>query len=214
MALILYSILGKSLEKEQFQSYLAQLPVDLQQKVNRYLQPRDGEVCLLGKLLLIEGLHRFGFDGHELIHQLYYSNYGRPYLTAPVDFNISHSGDYVLCAFSRHCRIGIDIEKIQPLKLANFRRQMTDAEWNQVNAAANPLRAFYDYWTRKEAAIKAIGHGLSLPLDQVVLGDGQVAMEGTAWPLYEVHLSPDYVCHLVTDARVESADIQLQQVVY
>lgn len=212
MVLILYTILEKSLEETRFQSLLAQLPAELQKKARRYIRRQDAEAYLLGKLLLVEGLQRFGLDGPALLHQLRYTSFGRPYLTGPIDFNISHSGEFVLCALSSQRRVGIDVEKAGPVNLDHFRSQMTAAEWAQVTGDPDPTRAFYDYWTRKEAAIKAHGQGLSLPLKEVAIGEGEVVMEGMAWPLYEIPLSPDYVCHLVTDVRVEPSDIQVERV--
>ena len=203
MALILHTKVEKRLEAAKYEALLEPLPADIRQKIRRYRRWQDAHACLLGKLLLIEGLQRFGLDGASLIHQLQYTDFGRPYLPAPVDFNISHSGEYVLCALSNRCRVGVDIEKVQPINLSDFRGQMTEAEWATVTGAANPLRAFYYYWTRKEAAIKAHGHGLSLPLKEVVIGEGEVVMEGRGWPLYEVRLAQEYVCHLVADGQVE-----------
>ena len=203
MALILHTKVEKRLEAAKYEALLEPLPADIRQKIRRYRRWQDAHACLLGKLLLIEGLQRFGLDGASLIHQLQYTDFGRPYLPAPVDFNISHSGEYVLCALSNRCRVGVDIEKVQPINLSDFRGQMTEAEWATVTGAANPLRAFYYYWTRKEAAIKAHGHGLSLPLKEVVIGEGEVMMEGRGWPLYEVRLAQEYVCHLVADGQVE-----------
>ena len=212
MVLILYSRLEQKLEEHRFDTLLQPLPSDIQQKIRRYRRWQDAHACLFGKLLLIEGLRRLGLGGAALLHQLQYTSYGRPFLAGVADFNISHSGEYVVCALSIHYRLGIDIEKIQPIHLSDFRGQMTDMEWDTVSKADDPLQAFYYYWTRKEAAIKAHGHGLSLPLKEVVIGEGQVVMEGKGWPLYEVELAGGYVCHLVADGRVEEEEIRVEEV--
>ncbi|MCB0594781.1 MAG: 4'-phosphopantetheinyl transferase superfamily protein [Lewinellaceae bacterium] len=214
MVFILHAKVEKQLEEAQFEAFLKRLPADIRQRIRRYRRWQDAHACLMGKLLLIEGLNRLGLDGAALIHELQYTAHGRPYLPGPIDFNISHSGEYVLCAISERCRVGVDIEKVKPIGLPDFRGQMTEAEWATVTTAADPIQAFYSYWTRKEAAIKAHGHGLSLPLKEVILGEGEVLMERTAWPLYEVRLAPGYVCHLVTDARVEQEDIRVEEVTF
>ena len=212
MVFILHAKVEKQLEEAQFEAFLKRLPADIRQRIRRYRRWQDAHACLMGKLLLIEGLNRLGLDGAALIHELQYTAHGRPYLPGPIDFNISHSGEYVVCALSIHYRLGIDIEKIQPIHLPDFRGQMTDMEWDTVSKADDPLQAFYYYWTRKEAAIKAHGHGLSLPLKEVVIGEGQVVMEGKGWPLYEVELAGGYVCHLVADGRVEEEEIRVEEV--
>lgn len=183
-------------------------------KIKRYLRWQDAQACLLGKHLLIEGLQRFGLAGAALIHELQYTSFGRPCLPGRIDFNISHSGDYVLCAFNDRTRVGIDIEKVHDIKLTDFRSQMTEEEWRQITGAADPTRAFFHYWTKKEAAIKAHGHGLSLPLKEVIIGDGKVTMEGADWPLFEIELSNDYVCHLVAGADVDRQEVQVERVVF
>lgn len=212
MVLILHTRIERQLETARYEAFLKPLPAVIQQKIRRYRRWQDAHACLFGKLLLIEGLHRLGLDGANLIHQLQYTFYERPYLPGPVDFNISHSGEYVVCALCKNCCVGIDIEKVKPINLPDFRGQMTDEEWAGVNNATDSLRAFYHYWTKKEAAIKAHGHGLSLPLKEVAIGDGKVIMEGKAWPLYEIGLADEYMCHLVTDEPVEEANIQVEKV--
>jgi 4'-phosphopantetheinyl transferase len=214
MILILHTTIGNRLAENHEKVLLGKLPADLQMKIKRYLRWQDAQACLLGKLLLIEGLQRFGVDGAALIHQLQHTNFGRPYLPGRIDFNISHSGDFVLCALSDQSRVGIDIEKVHDVKLSDFRSQMTDEEWRRVTGDADPTRAFFYYWTKKEAAIKAHGHGLGLPLKDVVIGNEKVAMEGADWPLFEIELSIDYVCHLVTGVGVGRQDVLVQRVVF
>ena len=187
------------------------MPPGLQRKVHQYRRWQDARASLLGKLLLIEGLKRFGLDGPALLHQLRYSDFGRPNLPGRIDFNISHAGDYVVCAFGQQKRVGIDIEKIHPVVLADFRRQMTEEEWTRVTTSADPTGAFFHYWTQKEAAIKAHGHGLTLPLQEVVIDGETIVMNGAPWPLFEIEVAPDHVCHLVTEAGVERQEISVER---
>jgi 4'-phosphopantetheinyl transferase len=103
--------------------------------------------------------------------QLSYGPRGKPRIAgaANIDFNVSHSANIALFAFTRDCEVGIDIEKICPLtdmyNIAN--RYFTAEETSQLmRIPANQREhAFYLCWTRKEAFIKAIGDGLSVRLD-------------------------------------------------
>jgi 4'-phosphopantetheinyl transferase len=97
---------------------------------------------------------------------------GKPHLAGAhansgLHFNLSHSGSHGLLGVARHA-IGVDIER---------RRPMPDMRGvAQSNFAASELRAlfalpaslqldgFFACWTRKEAVIKALGGGLSIPL--------------------------------------------------
>ena len=100
---------------------------------------------------------------------------GKPVLTpaaAPSGpwFNVSHSGDVVLVAFSRFGRVGVDVEEPQPLDdlLSVASTAFVAAEVEQVRAAVGEeqLACFYRLWTRKEAIAKALGIGL-VGLDRI-----------------------------------------------
>ena len=60
--------------------------------------------------------------------------------------------------------IGIDIEKIEPIKISDFKSQMTNNEWESVNNSKDTERSFFCYWSQKEAVIKTHGKGLTIPL--------------------------------------------------
>ena len=61
---------------------------------------------LFGKLLVIHGL---GIN--QTLYNLYYSKYNHPCLSGAVDFDISHTENYVGCPISNSSKVGIDIEK-------------------------------------------------------------------------------------------------------
>ena len=96
-------------------------------------------------------------------------------------FNLSHSGGRVLCALTRELDVGADLELIRPLhNLDGLAATVFSArELAALHALPAPLRqaAFYRCWTRKEAFIKALGDGLSWPLDSfdVTLGPSEPA---------------------------------------
>ena len=87
-----------------------------------------------------------------------------------VHFNISHSEDRALFAFSATTALGVDIEAIRPLPdiLQLASTAFSIAEQRALNALAPELQreAFFRCWTRKEAFIKALGHGMSYALDE------------------------------------------------
>lgn len=77
------------------------------------------------------------------------------------EFNISHSGDWVMLC-TAHCPVGIDVEQInEPNHKAAAHSFCSDELcWMQ-----NQKDRFYMLWTRKESITKAIGKGLKLPLN-------------------------------------------------
>jgi 4'-phosphopantetheinyl transferase len=90
---------------------------------------------------------------------------GTPWLS----FNVSHTDGLVALAVTRGHRLGVDVESVARSVLeAVPERHFAPAEVHDLRArpAADQPRLFFDYWTLKEAYIKARGMGLALPLDQ------------------------------------------------
>jgi 4'-phosphopantetheinyl transferase len=102
------------------------------------------------------------------------TGYGKPRLapvhgSADVEFNLSHSGILALYAFSNGRAVGLDVELIRevPDAVDLAERFFSPAETASLRALPLDRRslAFLACWTRKEAFIKALGLGLSCPLD-------------------------------------------------
>ncbi|MCA9970356.1 MAG: 4'-phosphopantetheinyl transferase superfamily protein [Anaerolineales bacterium] len=142
-----------------------------------------------------------------------YTTHGKPELPgADLCFNVSHSGELALMAFARRRMLGVDVEAVRELQDAagiaeRFFAPSEVAVFRQVAPAWQP-QAFFNCWTRKEAFIKAIGEGLSHPLDrfEVTLRPGEPArlltVDGSAaeaarWRLAAVDPAPGYIGALI-----------------
>lgn len=97
---------------------------------------------------------------------------GKPFLVGSHDlsFNLTHAGNQALLAVSAgDLELGVDIERHhQGRRLDSLaRRHFAPAEVAGLAALPESARlaGFYDYWTLKEAYVKARGQGLALPLD-------------------------------------------------
>jgi 4'-phosphopantetheinyl transferase len=130
----------------------------------RFVAGRGALRILLGRYLNIE----------PQIVQFTSNPYGKPFLTPGIktgglEFNLTHTRRLVLAAFARGCRVGIDVEWLREINEFNeiAARFFTAGENAALgNIPENKrLAAFYEYWTCKEAFIKAIGEGVSHPLD-------------------------------------------------
>ncbi len=110
-----------------------------------------------------------------------YGPYGKPLLPPlagrRVSFNVSHSDGQALVALASH-EVGVDIERIRPVddlvRLAKTAFSLTEQAALFALPGLQRLKGFFNCWTRKEAYIKATGHGLSHPLD-VTLASGECA---------------------------------------
>ena len=145
-----------------------------------------------------------------------YTHYGKPFLADEerhdgLRFNVSHSHERALLAFTRGREVGVDIEHIRPEVATEqiaerFFSAGEVAALRSLPADAQP-RGFFNCWTRKEAYIKARGEGLSIPLDcfDVSLLPGEPAAllatrddpaEATRWSLHELPAGEGYVAAL------------------
>ena len=105
-----------------------------------------------------------------------YGDYGKPELAndhadGHIYFNMSHSSATALYGFTRNCPIGVDIERIKEIPdMDEVAGQFFSAKEKNVFkklAQVKKIRAFYRCWTVKEAFVKAVGHGLHLPLESI-----------------------------------------------
>ena len=148
-----------------------------------------------------------------------YSDFGRPFLpekgpSSRLEFNVSHSSGILLMAFARDRRIGIDVEQIRsdfnPVEIAE--RFFSEKERKSLRElpADNWTSAFFRCWTRKEAFIKALGEGLSHPLDMfdvsfipdappTLLATRPDALEATRWLLWDVPTPQGYAAALAAE---------------
>jgi 4'-phosphopantetheinyl transferase len=97
------------------------------------------------------------------------NRFGKPSLHgAPLEFNLSHTDGLAAIAVAAGGAVGIDVEGVMRANLHHdVRRFFSAAEIRALESlpcAQQPSR-FFDYWTLKEAYVKARGIGLSLPLD-------------------------------------------------
>ena len=95
--------------------------------------------------------------------------YGKPFLRdESLQFNLSHSHEMAVVAVAAS-RVGVDIEHVREMTDAGqiaerfFSRQ--EVMELQLIPRNEMIEAFFRCWTRKEAFIKAIGEGLSYPLE-------------------------------------------------
>lgn len=101
--------------------------------------------------------------------------YGRPFVTGPqiakaVYFSLSHTEGCVACVISGHEAVGVDVEEVRShdslMEMAASVFSADEIDVLQTLPAEEFAGRFFDYWTLKEAYLKARGSGLSFPLDQ------------------------------------------------
>jgi len=208
MIQVLYVSFNKKLPEDIWHRHLHRLPRTIQNKIRRYVRWQDRHAGLFGKLLLLEGLRDYGYP-RSCLESLLQNEFGRPFLNSEIDFNISHSEEYAVCAISDKGRVGIDVEAIRSINLTHFQDYLTNEEWQAITKSGKPHETFYHYWTIKESVIKADGKGLSTPLSDVIIQNRKALLKETVWFLRELNLHPRYKCHLATN--LENSEIRIRK---
>lgn len=196
------------------------LTTDEQQRADRFYFAKDRQSYVVARGLLRLLIGRYlQVDPHQL--RFDYRPNGKPTLAttlqqARLHFNLSHSGDMVLYAFTLDREIGIDVERIRNNieyeQIATHFFSLYEQAVLRTLPAELKAEAFITCWTRKEAYIKAKGEGLSMPLDQfdVSLRPGQPAkllqthdnpQEAYRWSLQELDVGSDYKAAVAVEGR-------------
>lgn len=143
------------LEESVYQQYYRELPAWRREKADKYRFARDraqsaGVWCLWSRAR---------------------ERYGLPEETV---YNLSHSGKYVLCAFSDRigAKVGCDIEEMKEFREPVARRFFCQREYEHImgNAEADRAQIFYRYWVLKESFMKATRKGMALDLGAFEIG--------------------------------------------
>lgn len=136
-------------------------------KIKQYYNIQDMQRTVVGDLLVRSLLsNKLNLSNKQLRFST--DKYGKPFLlnTNKVHYNISHSGEWVVCGID-YLPLGIDIEEILPINFEIAKRFFTKDEYNDLlcTKESERLKYFYSLWTLKESYLKAKGEGLSLPLN-------------------------------------------------
>jgi 4'-phosphopantetheinyl transferase len=158
----------------QYENLLGFLSTDELARARRFRFEKDQKRFIVARGILRQILGRYlGKKPNELLFE--YSSQGKPALaTYPgcgtLHFNLSHSDGFALYAVTRDRNIGIDIERIRDDAAVDqiARRFYSQGEISSLFRMHIDRRTalFFQYWTRKEAFIKAIGEGISFPMEQ------------------------------------------------
>ena len=190
------------------------------QRASRFLFERDRDRFIVARACLRQLLAARLCTAPDSV-ELVYGAHGKPalapwYADTDLRFNVSHCDDLTLYAFSCGREIGIDVEAVRPIRdaddiAARFFSQRENRAYRALEPSDRPL-GFFQCWTRKEAFIKALGDGLSYPLNRfdVSLAPGEPAQilrvedapgDRCGWRLESWSPAPGFVAAVVIGDR-------------
>ncbi|MCL2865887.1 MAG: 4'-phosphopantetheinyl transferase superfamily protein [Lachnospiraceae bacterium] len=163
---IYVSKIEPSLNQKRYHELLQMISKENRDKCSRFKFKEDALRTLYGELMVRHIIGQQFFLRNEEI-EILKGDAGKPYVkNIPVHFNISHSGDFVVCAFSEQ-EVGIDIEQIKEIDLKIAYRFFSKSEYEDLfqQSIIHQLDYFFSLWTLKESYLKWIGSGMAIPLD-------------------------------------------------
>lgn len=136
------------------------LPIERQKKILNTKQKQKRLQSLGAGLLLNDVLYRYGIS----IDILRTDENGKPTVDG-ICFNLSHSGNYVVCAVSER-PVGCDIEQIKEAPKQIVSRVFSPEEMEYLEQISGEAynREFFRIWTKKESFLKMKGIGIRVPL--------------------------------------------------
>lgn len=178
----------RDMSENECNKWFSLMSEDKKQKVSRFRFDDDKKRSVTGEMLAKKAVEEFcGMSAEDVI--LRAGENGKPYAeNADVHFNISHSGNIVVCAVNDK-PVGIDVEQIRNIELKVAKRVYThdelfylfgfhpaDEDFYMVPDEKMRLR-FFELWTAKEAYLKYTGEGILAELKTLEVNPEKILRE-------------------------------------
>lgn len=161
-------------DRQLLADYLRVLSDDERRRQQRFIFARHRHQYLVAHAFVRCLLSRYAPVPPEM-WQFETNSYGRPEIAhpqidQPLRFNLSHTHGLIACGITLARDLGVDVEDVTRSQVGVDLADRYFAPQEVADLLAQPVevqqRVFFDYWTLKEAYIKARGMGLSIPLDK------------------------------------------------
>lgn len=181
----------RDLTDDEYAYWYSLMNADKQRRVDRFRFLGDKKRTVAGEMLARQTIAEWCGVAPESI-AFGIKEHSKPYAKdLDVEFNISHSGNMVVCAVDNK-PVGIDIEQIHPIDLTVAKRICTDEEMLYLfghipmeqdfayTTDTEILTRFFEIWTKKEAYGKCMGNGIcfadlyTIEYSKFFLGNGYV----------------------------------------
>lgn len=182
----------------------------------RFISESSKKQFMLGRIKLRFILSRYAGTAPSKLN-FSYKTYGKPILDGYPDirFNLAKVEDFILIAVAKNRDLGVDLERISNIDFSSIaNRYFSEDENNALKKLeeSEKRNAFFRIWTLKEACVKALGVGLSYPLQSfsvsLVSGGGDAlvfdrsrAAAKTFWSAMELTSPKGYCAALVAADR-------------
>lgn len=217
-----------NIEVLRYKELLPRISKERLVRVKEYRKQEDKIRSAFAELLVRYAVNQFSSCSKQEIKFCTGIN-GKPRLMTPnnILFNLSHSGSWVVCVVDNE-PVGIDIEKIQDIKLDVAQQFFTQKECEFLKFSKNSLerkKRFFKIWTMKECFLKAIGEGLSRDLSSFSVEFNQnrspkisSTSEGEdlncIWKFKQYEIDNDYILSVADTRKTEKIQMVDSQIFY
>lgn len=184
-ALLCFTFVDEIQDDKLLTDYQSMLPADELDRLGKFRFAIHKKRYLVGRALLRTTLSNYLGIGPDLI-SFSREPYGRPFLPQyqqndNPQFSLSYTDGLVAVVLTSGAQVGVDVEntdrQIDCLDIAH--KYFSEAEYKELKRLSRPRRnvRFFEFWTQKEAYMKARGLGLNLALDEVSFASSENTME-------------------------------------
>lgn len=193
-----------NIDDDEIQFLKTILSADELQRASNFIFEKDQKRFIIARARLRQLLSRYtGLAPAEIVFS--HTENGKPYLSHnpfQIEFNISHSHELILLAFTNGTAVGIDIEHLRHDINAEdiAERFFTCNEISTLKQLPDSQKTpyFFQIWAKKEAIIKMLGTGLFQRTDEI-----EVEKTPDRF-IYELFPADDYAAALCTEKLINN----------
>lgn len=171
---------------EDFYAAYFSMSLGRRRKCCGYKRESDKKLCIAADFLLRKALsEKTGATAESLIFSE--NENGKPFcLNFPLPFSISHAGDFAVVAVGEKNSVGVDIERIRPVKSGILRYFCSNKDLEYIGVQpiksniiedSKLLSKIFRVWTFKEAYAKCMGTGMTEEIKKISLGETECGFQ-------------------------------------
>ena len=172
-------------------------PKIIQEKLRVYKDLNKIHQRIIGLELLEKAIKELKFNDTISLYDINYNEYGKPFLPTNFDFSISYTKDCVFLCTSERGKIGIDAEIWIEKDIKPFVEYFSKKEWKIICSNNQPSKCFFEFWTRKEAFVKAVGMGVFVDLSTIEVIENSIKYNGEKWKIETKFIEEKYILSTV-----------------
>ncbi len=209
---VYYTEIAPQVTLDVYHKLQQSFPEKIKEKIQHYNSDRERQLRIASKALLVHALKELDVYPRVSLEHYGYSPAHQPILVgSDLVFSLSHSGNIALCAITSGRKLGVDIEKVKPVRLELMKFYFDPVPWQAIINAHDTNLTFHQYWTMREATIKASGHAIEpMELSEITIEDNVTQLRNETYYSRILSLPHDYIASIASDQEI--IDFELSEI--